>query len=391
DGRITVRPMKGTADRGRYLEEDFAAAEALRHSEKNRAENVMIVDLLRNDLGRICRTGTVKTTKLFDVERYSSVWQMTSTVEAKLRADCTPESIVAALFPSGSVTGAPKIRSMQHIAVLEDSPRGVYTGAIGFFAPRRARFNVAIRTVTMKNRRGEMGVGGAITYDSVAAEEWKECRGKTAFLVKSQPEFQLFETLLWEGGVSFLQAHLGRMRESAKYFGFAFDEAKARAELISLAKQFRGKPQRVRIALTSGGQVEITHANFRSKPFGRVGISRFRVSRQDRFLFHKTTNRELYRREYAAAQKRKLDDLLFFNERGELTEGAIHNVFVVENGVWRTPELGCGLLPGTLRAEILKRENTACEAVLRRKDLKDAEEVYLCNSVRGVYAVQIQW
>lgn len=391
DGRITVRPMKGTADRGRYLEEDLAAAEGLRTSEKNRAENVMIVDLLRNDLGRICRTGSVKTRKIFDVERYPSVWQMTSTVVGKLRAGVTAESIVTALFPSGSVTGAPKIRAMQHIAALEDSPRGPYTGAIGFFAPGRAQFNVAIRTLALAKRRGEMGVGGGITYDSVAADEWEECRWKAAFLVQSQPEFQLFETLYWNASYRLLQAHLVRMRESANYFGFAFSEAKVRRELLSRARRFPRRAQRVRIALAKEGQLEITHANVVAQRFGRVAISRHRVSSQDRFLFHKTTNRDLYASEYAATQKRELDDVLFFNERGELTEGAIHNVFVVRKGVWRTPELGCGLLPGTLRGQILKGEGKACEAVLRRKDLQEAEAVYLCNSVRGFYPVKLSW
>ena len=391
NGHITVRPMKGTADRGRYLEEDLAAAEGLRNSEKNRAENVMIVDLLRNDLGRICRTGSVKTKKLFEVERYPSVWQMTSTVEGKLRADCTSESLMPALFPSGSVTGAPKIRSMQHIAALEDSPRGVYTGAIGFFAPCYARFNVAIRTLALENRQGEMGVGGGITYDSVAADEWQECRWKAAFLVESKPEFQLFETLYWDGRYRLLEAHLARMRDSAMYFGFVFNKARVRAELLTRAKRFSVRPQRVRIVLAKDGQVEITHANFVPKPFGRIGFSRHKVSSQDRFLFHKTTNRDLYAREYTAAQKRKWDDVLFFNERGELTEGTIHNVFVVKNGVWRTPELDCGLLPGTLRAEVLKKKGNACEAVLRLKDLRGADEIYLCNSVRGLSAVEIQW
>lgn len=391
NGRIAVRPMKGTADRGRYLEEDLPAAEALRNSEKNRAENVMIVDLLRNDLGRICRTGSVKTQKLFEVERYPSVWQMTSTVVGKLRPGATAESIVGALFPSGSVTGAPKIRAMQHIAALEDSPRGSYTGAVGFFAPGRAQFNVAIRTLALAKRRGEMGVGGGITYDSVAAEEWQECRWKVAFLVQSQPEFRLFETLHWDGSYRLLQAHLARMRDSASYFGFAFSEATIRRELLSRARRFPRRAQRVRIALAKDGQLEITHANFVAQRFGRVAISRNRVSSQDRFLFHKTTNRDFYMREYASAQKRKLDDVLFFNERGELTEGTIHNVFVVKNGVWRTPQLACGLLPGTLRAEILKTNENACEAILRKRDLGNADAVYLCNSVRGVYCAQIQW
>ncbi len=391
NGRITVRPMKGTADRGRYLEEDLTVAEGLRNSEKNRAENVMIVDLLRNDLGRICRTGSVRTKKLFDVERYPSVWQMTSTIEGKLCADATAEAITAALFPSGSVTGAPKIRAMQHIAALEDSPRGAYTGAIGFFAPGCARFNVAIRTLALEKRRGEMGVGGGITYDSKAAAEWEECRWKAAFLVENQPKFQLFETLLWDGSYRFLRAHLARMRDSAKYFDFVFKEAIIRRELLARSRRFPRRAQRVRLTLANDGQLEIDYADFQTERFGRVGISRHCVSSQDRFLFHKTTNRELYSREYDAARRRKLDDVLFFNERGELTEGTIHNVFVVKNGVWRTPELGCGLLPGTLRCEILQKNENACEAILRLQDLRNADKIYLCNSVRGLYAVQMEW
>jgi para-aminobenzoate synthetase/4-amino-4-deoxychorismate lyase len=391
NGRITVRPMKGTADRGRYLEEDLAAAEALRTSEKNRAENVMIVDLLRNDLGRICRTGSVKTQKLFDVERYPSVWQMTSTVAGTLCPDATVESTLTALFPSGSVTGAPKIRAMQHIAALESSPRRAYTGAIGYFAPNRAMFNVAIRTLALEKRHGEMGIGGGITYDSVAADEWEECRWKAAFLVQSQPEFQLFETLYWDGGYRLLEAHLARMRDSAKYFGFASNEVAIRGELLLRARQFPRRAQRVRITLAKDGHIEITHSNFFARRFGRAAVSRHQVSSQDRFLFHKTTNRDLYTREYAAAQEKKLDDVLFFNERGELTEGTIHNVFVVKNGVWRTPELGCGLLPGTLRAEILRKNRSACEAVLRREDLKNADAIFLCNSVRGISKAKLSW
>ena len=197
-GRITVKPTKGTAGRGRFWQEDVIAAEQLRKSEKNRAENVMIVDLMRSDLGRICRTGTVKTPSLFELERYSSLWQMTSTIRGEVPTDCPIESILGALFPSGSVTGAPKIRAMEHIASLEDSGRGAYTGAIGFWAPARARFNVAIRTIEIQQQHGTMGIGGGITYDSDPAAEWEECQWKAAFLVHSQPEFKIVETLYWE-------------------------------------------------------------------------------------------------------------------------------------------------------------------------------------------------
>lgn len=389
DGRITVRPMKGTAPRGRTLEEDIAAGEALRVDEKNRAENVMIVDLMRNDLGRICRTGTVKTPNLFDVERYPSVWQMTSTVEGELVEGCTIESTVRALFPSGSVTGAPKIRAMEHIAALEALPRGAYTGAIGFFAPRRSCFNVAIRTVTLRGQSGTMGVGGGITHGSSAPAEWEECQWKAAFLTQSQPEFKILETTLWDGEYRFLEDHLARMRDSAEYFGFRFNEQEIRKALEDLAARFARMPQRVRITLAPDGTLEIEHRDYRDQRFGRVRISNRRFSSNDRFLYHKTTNRRLYDEEFTTTRRAQCDDALFFNEQGELTEGAIHNVFVVKDGVWRTPPVSCGLLPGTARAQILRERPDAREAILTIDDLLHADGIYLCNSVRGMYPVEL--
>lgn len=390
-GHIVVKPMKGTAARGRLLEDDIVAAEELRASQKNRAENVMIVDLMRNDLGRICRTGSINTPKLFEVEQYPTLWQMTSTIEGELMDGCTVESVVRALFPSGSVTGAPKIRAMEHIATLEDSPRGAYTGAIGFFAPNRARFNVAIRTIALQGENGTMGVGGGITCDSVASAEWEECQWKAAFLVQNQPDFKIVETLYWMCKYRFLKAHLKRMRNSAAYFGFQFDEHGALLELQKLAKRFPMAPQRVRLTLSKEGGLETTHANYIAERFGRVGISGRRVSSQDRFLYHKTTNRGIYKQELVAARKWKLDDVLFFNERGELTEGTIHNLFLVQGNVWRTPAVACGLLPGIFRARILRRRPNSCEAILGLDDLKHADAVYLCNSVRGIFEVKVDW
>jgi para-aminobenzoate synthetase / 4-amino-4-deoxychorismate lyase len=391
NGRITVKPMKGTAARGRTLEEDSVAADWLRNSEKNRAENVMIVDLMRNDLGRICRAGSVKTTSLFDVQRYPSLWQMTSTVEGELMQGYTVESVLRALFPSGSVTGAPKIRAMEHIAKLEDSPRGVYTGAIGFFAPQNARFNVAIRTIEVQRGKGTMGLGSGVVYDSEPLSEWQECQAKAAFLTHSPSEFKLIETLYWNKGYRLLDQHLARMRDSAEYFEFAFNEKRLRLALQTLAAEFPAKAKRVRITLAREGEFEITHADFAAAHFGRVGLSRKRISSNDRFLFHKTTNRDLYTQELTAARNRKLDDVLFFNEAGELTEGAIHNVFVVKDNLWRTPPVECGLLPGTFRAEILRTRPNAREAILYLDDLKNADAIYLCNSVQGIFPVKVVW
>jgi len=386
-GKISVRPMKGTAPRGKLLADDLAAGEQLRASEKNRAENVMIVDLMRNDLGRICRAGSVKTTSLFDVERYFSLWQMTSTVKGELAKGCTAESVVRALFPSGSVTGAPKIRAMEIIDELERSPRGVYTGSIGYFGPDGAQFNVAIRTVSLKQRRGVMGIGGGITHDSSPASEWDECHWKAAFLLQSEPEFKLIETLYWDGRYRLLREHLARLRDSAKYWNFDFSFPDAAAALQTAATNFPRGARRVRMTLASDGTIEITHSEYEAQRFGRVGISKLGVSSADRFLYHKTTHRETYNQELAGARKRGFDDVLFFNERGELTEGAVHNVFVVKNGVWRTPPVACGLLPGVFRAHLLKTRKDCREAILKRTDLCRADAIYLCNSVRGVYRV----
>jgi para-aminobenzoate synthetase / 4-amino-4-deoxychorismate lyase len=389
-GRITVQPMKGTAPRGRTLDEDIALAEALEKDTKNRAENVMIVDLMRNDLGRICRIGSVRTPKLFEVKRYPSLWQMTSTVEGQLVEGCSVESLIRALFPSGSVTGAPKIRAMQHIAHLETSARGAYTGAIGYFAPDRALFNVAIRTATLRGQSGTMGVGGGITYGSSAAAEWDECQWKAAFLTQSQPEFRILETMYWGGGeYRHLEDHLARMKQSAAYFGYCFEEREVRALLQDLAGRLPSAPQRVRMTLSREGALELEHQDYIDERFGRVQISGRTVFSGNRFLFHKTTNRRPYDEEFLAARKARCDDRLFFNEKGELTEGAAHNVFVVKDGIWQTPPISCGLLPGTCRAQILRERPNACEAILTLDDLLHADAIYLCNSVRGIYLVAL--
>jgi len=389
DRRVVVKPMKGTADRGLTLEDDVRSGAALQASEKNRAENVMIVDLMRNDLGRICATGSVKTTRLFEVERFPSVWQMTSTIEGRLNEDCTPESVIRALFPSGSVTGAPKIRAMELIAELETTPRGVYTGSIGYFAPGQSQFNVAIRTATLRGGTGLMGVGGGITYDSFAPDEWKESQSKAAFLTQESPDFKIIETMRWDGEYRLLEDHLERMRASAEYFGFRFRNVDARSALENAALGFGRSPHRVRLLLAQDGSLELESSTIDFTPFGRVRLASQTVLSSDRFLYHKTTRRELYTREWVAAKAAHCDDALFFNERGELTEGAVHNVFVVNGDLWRTPAVSCGVLPGTYRASILKNRRNAREAVLTLDDLTRADAIYVCNSVRGMFQVQL--
>jgi para-aminobenzoate synthetase/4-amino-4-deoxychorismate lyase len=390
-GDISVRPMKGTAPRGLANDDDRRMAEELKRSEKERAENLMIVDLMRNDLGRICRTGSVKTTALFHVEKLPSVWQMTSTVEGALPDEWKISSVLRALFPPGSVTGAPKLRAMECIAELEPGPRGAYTGIIGYVARDRAQFSVAIRTIELQGGQAAMGVGSGITWDSVASAEWEECAWKAAFVAHQPHEFEIFETLRWENGYMLLEEHIARMAGSAEYFGFSFVEAKVREMLEETGRAFAlGSSRRVRIALARDGRLQIAHGNLGPARSGRARISRQTVCSLDRFLFHKTTMRRFYDEELARAQDAGCDDALFFNERGELTEGCIHNVFVVKKGAWHTPPVRCGLLPGVFRARHLAEHAEARETVMTMEDLNQADAVYLCNSVRGMYKVKVE-
>ena len=385
--QILVRPMKGTARRGLTLADDKLQAQALLTSEKERAENVMIVDLMRSDLGRIARTGSVHATQLFSLERYPTVWQMTSTIEAALRPGTGLSDVIRALFPSGSVTGAPKIQAMGHIAQLESTPRGVYTGAIGYVAAHHAQFNVAIRTAVLSNREGVMGIGSGITYSSRASDEWDECRSKASFLTRRIPPFQLIETILWDGGFQYLDQHLARMRDSAEYFDYPFNEDQTCA-LIAEHEPTLKVPSRIRVLLSRDGVLEITSAPQVSSPFGQVTLAQSPVNSSDRFLYHKTTHRLLYTAELARANALDCDDALFFNERHELAEGAIHNVFLQFGDRLLTPPVSSGLLPGILRGNFIA-SGKASEAVLTREHLLQADAIYLGNSVRGLYAASL--
>ncbi len=390
---VTARPMKGTMARGRTTAEDAARATLLQQDEKNRSENVMIVDLMRNDLGRICETGTVQTPSLFEIERYDTLFQMTSTVTGELRPGVRWPEMFKCLFPCGSVTGAPKRRTMHIIQQLEDRPRGVYTGAIGFIAPDGdACFNVPIRTVTIEGKQAEMGVGSGIVYDSDADDEYDECRLKADFLTAGSAPFSLIETLLWHDGYKRLEGHMSRLRDSAFYFGFPFDEKMIRAEMASIAGTLcSGKPHRVRLLLAADGSVSHSLGEIEQPPAGvpKVALSSINTDSADRFLFHKTTRRGLYDDAYRTHTALGFFDVLFFNERGELTEGAISNVFICKDGVYATPPQSCGLLAGIFRAEFLYTETRAEERVLRIEDLRTADAVYLTNSVRGMTRVRV--
>ncbi len=389
--RIVCRPMKGTAARGLTQAQDLAQAEALRASEKERAENVMIVDMVRHDLGRVAETGSVTVPRLFAVEKYPTVWQMTSTIEARTTASLC--DIFQALFPPASITGAPKVRTMEIIARLEPSPRRIYTGAIGFVAPgRRAQFNVAIRTFLLDRRTGqaEYSVGGGITWGSQPEAEWQECRHKAKILTTRMPTFSLLETLLWkaEEGFFLLPRHLERLEQSALYYGFAVDMPAVRLELEHLAAGLPHTLQKVRLLVTRAGRITL-ESEALPKPDAtppRVALAPGPIDSSNPFLYHKTTNRGLY--EAARAARPNYDDVLLFNEKGEVTESTIANLAVEIEGNLRTPPVRCGLLPGTLRAELLER-GEMFERAIKVEEMLRSPRVFLLNSVRGMYRVQV--
>jgi para-aminobenzoate synthetase / 4-amino-4-deoxychorismate lyase len=378
--RLTTRPMKGTAKRGLSAASDREQAEALARSEKDRAENVMIVDLVRNDMGRISETGTVQVERRFDVERYPTLWQMTSTITSETHA--TVPDIFAALFPSGSVTGAPKIRTMEIIRELESGPRGVYCGAVGWWGPdRQAEFNVAIRTATVDNEAGRMTypVGAGITWESASDSEYEECLLKAKVLNEVGSKFELLESLLWDGDFFLLERHLARLRESAGRFGFDFDDSRIRSELEQCAAGLGIQPAKVRLLLSKRGSVVVEAQPMEPVSMQRVALAAAPVDNNDVFLYHKTTNRGVYDR--AMKDAPGMDDVLLWNRRGELTESTRANVAVKLDGAWLTPPVESGLLAGTYRS-VLIEEDKVSERRILVEDLERAEKICLFNSVR---------
>lgn len=381
---VRTKPMKGTAARGRTLAEDEAQARWLHHDPKNRAENVMIVDMLRNDLGRVAETGSVRVPALFETERYPTVWQMTSTVTAETRASLA--QLLAALFPCASVTGAPKRSTMQIIRALEATPRRAYCGAIGFVLPGgRAQFNVAIRTVLIDRTLGqaEYGVGSGVVWDSVAADEWAECQVKSRVLRAKLPAFALLESLRWEPATSYflLDRHLRRLRDSAVYFGFALDEAAICARLEALARTLPPVPHKVRLLVEREGGLHVEAAPLPEAEVQpvRLALAPAPVASSDAFLFHKTTHRRVY--DESRAARPEADDVVLWNERSEITETCLANLAVKLEGKWWTPPVEAGLLPGVYRAELLATGRLR-ERVLRTGDLQRAEALAVLNSVR---------
>jgi len=388
---ITTRPMKGTAPRGNTVEDDERLRHELAHSAKNQAENLMIVDMLRNDLGRIAQPGSVKVEKLFQVEAYPTVWQMTTQVSA--RSNCSLVDIFGALFPCSSITGAPKVRTMEIIAELELAPRQLYTGSIGFITPDgRAQFNVAIRTalIDRQQQRAEYSVGGGIIWDSVAEEEYRETQVKAKVLDQQVEPPRILETLLWEPetGYRFFEKHLARLALSAQEFHYPVDLNRLRQQLIDEAAARTCQRWRVRCLVDCRGEllVDFTPQPYRSQRRAvAVVFADAAISSDDPFYRHKTDQRQRFQYQLSQAQQTYgdvIDDVVMFNERNEVTESTIANIVIYHQGQWVTPPLHCGLLAGTFRQTLIEK-GVLVERVVTVDQLRAVEQIYLVNSVRG--------
>lgn len=380
DGHITTKPMKGTVERGKDYIEDKKNIEFLQHDIKNRAENVMIVDLLRNDLGRIAKTGSVKVTKLFEIETHRTLHQMTSQIEADLKDKTSFYDIFKAIFPCGSITGAPKISTMEIIDRIEKGSREVYCGAIGLITPEKAEFSVPIRILQKRINEKDFRcrAGGAVVWDSDTNEEWYETVTKTKFL---SSDFQLIETVKIQNKSMFLkEEHMKRLRTAAGHFGFVFNE-----EILDIEPEQDGI---LRILLNKDGSYLTEYKPLEKAFTNRIRISDIVLDSQNEFLHFKTTYRPWFEQSYKKIKNEEVYDEIYFNERGELCEGARCNVLVEQEGKFFTPPVECGLLNGTLRENLIS-SGVCTEKILYKKDLLNAENIYCINSVRGIKRVEL--
>ncbi len=384
---LESQPMKGTIPRGLDYTQDLKKQRELQASAKDRAENAMIVDMVRNDLGKIAKFGKVQTKELFHIENYPTLWQMTSKVVCQTQAGIS--QIFKVLFPPASVTGTPKIEATKIISQLEKQPRGVYTGAIGFLAPkRRAQFNVAIRTAFIDRKHNSLsyGLGSGIVWDSEAQSEWEECHTKAKILQQRFPKFSLIESILWTPEENFflLDYHLERLKQSASYFSYPLNVQNVQSQLIKLANKFKNNQstsQKVRLLLNHKGQIYLQWQKLsqEKKLYYRLGLAKSAITLNNPFLYHKTSWRVVY--EIARQSIKQYDDVLLWNERGEVTETSIANIVIELKGQLYTPPISCGLLGGTYRALLLK-QNKIQEKVILCQELRQCSKIYLINSVR---------
>jgi para-aminobenzoate synthetase/4-amino-4-deoxychorismate lyase len=389
--KIISKPMKGTARRGIDHSNDEFIKYELERSEKNRAENVMIVDLIRNDLGRVSEYGSIKVKNIFQVEKYESVYQMVSTVESKLKKKIKLSDVIKNIFPCGSITGAPKIRTMEIINELEKETRGIYTGSIGLIRKNKITFNVPIRTLVTdkKSNQGEIGLGSGIVWDSIADEEFEETKLKGKFLTEPTKTFEIFETMLVDSRkIYLLNDHLDRMQKAAEFFLFVFDQNKIIKYLDSVLEKLDHQKYRFKLTLDKWGRLNhFVSAIVSHNKEVNIIISEKSIDSHNKFQYFKTTNRSLYDDEYKKYSEQGYFDVIFFNEKGELAEGAITNIFINKNETVFTPPLSSGILTGIYRNHFIKNNSNVRERELYLQNLLEADKIVLTNSVRGEVTV----
>jgi len=396
---LTTAPMKGTMARGLTFDEDEALRQSLAADIKNRAENIMIVDLMRNDLGKICEIGSVKVPRLFSSQRFHSLHQLVSEVTGQLRLDVTLEDIISATFPAGSITGAPKIRAMEIIEALETDGRKAYTGSVGIFEPGgNFCLNVGIRTLTCHTQAdgvlAELGIGSGVVANSERALEWDECLLKSEFLNFRQQHTHVFETILWQGEFLWLDAHLQRLEQSCQYFLIELDRQDVISQMVLLAKSFTSDSYRIRLAVDAAGGIDLSSEVKPSLGWGKaklkILLADARVDSGSRYQYHKTDYRPLYNEAYPAAIASGFDEVIFLNQKGDLAEGAISNVFIRSGTEWQTPPVSAGLLAGIWRDKFLTNRQ-AREKPINAVTLCEADEVMIGNSLRLAGSVREIW
>jgi len=365
----------------------------LKNSEKDKAENIMITDMLRNDMGKISDTGSVKVLSEFDIEKYPTVWQMTSSIKSQTSTNIT--GIFEALFPCASVTGAPKVSSMKIISEIEDQPREIYTGAIGYIAPNNeAQFSVPIRTILSDKKacRSVYGTGSGIVWDSESHKEWDECQNKSAILSANSQNFELFETMRWESSkrIFLEKLHLDRLKDSAEFYNFKFHHEKINDKLQDYLKNLESESERIiRLFLAKDGDIRLTTSAYKKQNKDKPQFISFAmrpINSEDRSLYHKTTNRSVY--ENAIGENPVCDDILLWNEDGNITESTISNVIFKKDSKYYTPPISCGLLGGTYRTHLINQGHLE-ERIIPKTEINLYSEIYLINSVRGKYPVKL--
>lgn len=388
---LQSRPMKGTIRRGLMLCDDLKSAESLQNSEKDRAENVMILDMMRNDIGKICAHGSITIPQMFQIEKYRSLFQMTSTICGTLLDIFTLSDIFEATFPASSITGAPKHRTMEIISSLEDAPRGVYTGSIGLFTPRGDfTLNVAIRTLVHTEGKYTLGIGSGIVWDSDPEKEFAEVHLKSHFAIKPLPVFEIIETMLLDTSRKylFLYEHLERLSQSASYWDFPFDKEQALNLLNDFRLTVEKFPEIVRISLADDGKMKVTSRAYIPQTSTVIlKLSSHKIDSNNRFLRHKTTHRAVYNNELERAKNDGCFEVIFVNEKNHITEGSVTSIFFKKNKEWFTPPIDDGLLPGIWRARFIAEHN-AIQQSIPLNTIKNFNEIIIGNSVRDILYVQ---